>query len=559
MGKVRAYDSPIGIPAPFFGIDQVHTDYAGSTYVAGGFIYRDAGNGPYSHYIDNTSGSCTDTANTYGTETIPRCIIPTSIPTGSVVELHGGPYSALDLSGGILGTAQAPIFIRGYDRNNKTVLTGRGISFNNTVIIENASYLILENLICDGSGLDGATGSSAFSIKSPSDHISIRYSEMRNYPMPDFCPLLDRACWYSAVNGSGTSSATYEADPLARSSYIVWYNNYIHDNSIYPLAYETGRHGIMVESGSENIWILDNKIERSGDDGVQVFHYAGGEHGPSARNIYIGRNEVNDMGENAFDIKQSYDVVMSENKIWGFRKTDQLGAGSDGSAIVLNNDDPSDRLWVINNEIFDSNLGIRSNSIGNVYLTGNIIRDIVRYPRAPDPTALNTSGCGIAGSRSAELNIAHNTFNAIDAGICLGYTAGPIYVENNLISDLNEEIIGYAIAYYSGLLTAYNNLINSTNGNNRLFKVVCSNCLIGQNPLFTDVNNNNFHLLAGSPAIGAGTTTSNIFEDFETLYGFSIAYDYDGNPRPAGAWTLGAFEYVSDPTSPSSPTGLSVL
>ncbi len=41
---------PIGIPVPPFGIDETHMMYAGQTYTAGGFAYKDAGNGPYTHY-----------------------------------------------------------------------------------------------------------------------------------------------------------------------------------------------------------------------------------------------------------------------------------------------------------------------------------------------------------------------------------------------------------------------------------------------------------------------------------------------------------------------------
>ena len=85
----------------------------------------------------------------------------------------------------------------------------------------------------------------------------------------------------------------------------------------------------------------------------------------------------------------------------------------------------------------------------------------------------------------------------------------------------------------------------------------CQNCWTGD-PLFIDPANYNLRPQASSPLIGKGIRHP-VYDEFESRYGISIAYDYDGNPRPTGAWTLGAFEYVSDPTSPNSPTGLNIL
>jgi hypothetical protein len=64
--------------------------YAGKTYAAGGFVYKDAGSGPYTHYVDNTNSASTDTNNPYGTKEKPRKTIPNNLPKGSVVEVHGG-------------------------------------------------------------------------------------------------------------------------------------------------------------------------------------------------------------------------------------------------------------------------------------------------------------------------------------------------------------------------------------------------------------------------------------------------------------------------------------
>ena len=544
--QALAYTPPIGIPSPTFGIEQQHTAYAGQTYAAGGFIYRDSGNGPFSHYIDNTSMNCTDINNSFGTIDSPRCSIPTSIPIGSIIELHGGPYNNINISG-VKGTSSNPIFIRGYSSSNKIHINGRDAN-KRSVSVNNSSYVIIENIITDGSTLTGQIPSSGIAVRSPADHIAVRHSECTGYPIPDLC--VDSACWNAALWSVGAGS---DGAAGGRVSNIVFYDNFIHNNAdkTWPPLYETGRHGIMILGGAEYVWIIGNKMTRSGDDGVQVYWATSGANGPPAHHLYIGDNKIYEMGENAFDIKQSYDVVISKNKVWGFRKTNQLGAGSDGSAIVLNNDDPSDRLWVLYNEIFNSNIGIRANTAGAANLIGNVIYNIVRTEGAPAPTATNVSGCGITASRSADLNILYNTLGKIDSGVCIASTAGPIHADNNLITNLNEATVGYAIAYYTGTLPVYNNMIYSANGNNRLLKISCNNCVVGSDPLLFDVKNNDFRVSAGSPAISAGGGISTSFNTFNSLYNMDISYDFDGRNRPtAGPWTLGAFEYSTNIPAP---------
>ena len=55
---------PIGIPKPTFGIEESHWMYAGQPG------YLDAGNGPYTHYVDNASPASTDTSNPNGDDSV---------------------------------------------------------------------------------------------------------------------------------------------------------------------------------------------------------------------------------------------------------------------------------------------------------------------------------------------------------------------------------------------------------------------------------------------------------------------------------------------------------
>lgn len=70
------YIPPIGIPAPEFGINESHMMYVGAQYDFGNGLedYKDAGNGSYTHYVDNSEGSnCSNNQSEYGSESAPRC------------------------------------------------------------------------------------------------------------------------------------------------------------------------------------------------------------------------------------------------------------------------------------------------------------------------------------------------------------------------------------------------------------------------------------------------------------------------------------------------------
>ena len=80
------YTMPTGIPDPasywstFDPIDgTVASVYGSSTY--------------YTHWVDSTSGSCSDAGN--GTPAAPRCSLPTmtGLAAGTVIQIRGGPYT----------------------------------------------------------------------------------------------------------------------------------------------------------------------------------------------------------------------------------------------------------------------------------------------------------------------------------------------------------------------------------------------------------------------------------------------------------------------------------
>jgi len=68
----------------------------------------------------------------------------------------------------------------------------------------------------------------------------------------------------------------------------------------------------------------------------------------------------------------------------------------------------------------------------------------------------------------------------------------------------------------------------------------CQNCWTGD-PLFVDGANYDLHPQESSPLIGKGVRHP-VYDEFQARYGINIAYDFEGKPRPQGAWTLGALE-----------------
>lgn len=354
------YAPPIGIPAPSFGINESHQMYAGQTYAAGGFAYRDAGNGPYSHYVDN-SVSCTDTNNTYGTAASPRCSIPTTVAAGSVVEIHGGPYTP-----GILwtanGTSALPVFWRGTSKTTWPTITG----LNDLEVT--GTFAIVEFLNGD-----------AIRFTLSGSDTTLRRCDVGPYP------------------GGGVGQLVR----LAGSRHVV-YDCEIHDNS------GTDRHGVFAGPVARDLWIVDNHIHNNSGDSIQFCHSCVGGVLDGPANVYIGRNRMHDDIENCIDLKEFIGpVIISENECYNYASSAQ----SNGDAIRINDEGAQGEVWIIANRIHDSVIGINpddSNSSVNqgVYVIGNIL--------------WNISGSGVGRDATFVLN---NTIYNVNTGIALANEA----------------------------------------------------------------------------------------------------------------------------------------
>lgn len=498
-----SWEPPIGIRAPEFGIEESHTMYENALYDFGnGTVpYPDAGNGPYTHYVDNQHPNATDSNNPYGTPNKPRMTIPLSLSPGSVVEVHNGPYSYTESIHGDLylplvegyGTADKPIFIRGANSSTPFEIGELGTSVNE-IIVRDYSYVILENVFINGP---------AIKIYQPTTHFAIRHSEI------------------TGETTSGIKLWSYKLDfvPGEVKDNIVIYNNKIHDNGPYPASAETGRFGVIIDNASEDVWVVDNDMYYNGDDSLQVIdrYWVPELRGIIADGIYIGRNKMHHDGENAIDIKGSKNVIISQNEIYGYLT---LYSTSAGEAIRINDEGEQDNIWLLYNRIYDSEDGIDPvNALFKPYIIGNVIHNV--------DTAINRDGAIVT----------NNTIYNCTLGV--GRRRGPYYeLSNNIITNCDT---AYDYCSSCGTDVTYSNILYN-NGSSR----ACTDCIYDDPQMEAD----NETPSASSPAVDAAGQISEAYDIFFNTYGLDIRRDIDNKPRPSGGdWDIGAHE-INGPSTP---------
>jgi hypothetical protein len=492
------WTTPLGVPPPTFGVRE-------SAPSAPATWNRET---PGFYYVDNTHPSSTDAVQ-YGHPLVPRKSIPTAIAAGSVVEVRGGPYTtSLNISVGGNGTAIAPIFYRGVGKPRIVGLT------NNRNIALIGSYVIVEGFILEN-----------LQVAPVGHHQSIRDSEMRGMP--------------PAPGGS----AIY----VGAQSDIVVLRNLIHNNGDPNYFEENDIHGVLVGTGAQRVWIVDNEMYGNGGDSVQI------NSGIStmARLIYIARNRMHDEGENAVDIKTAEDVIVSQNRCWNFRPTQFATSGSDGTAIVVNDDNArsgvNNRIFVLFNEISDSTVGVRTQWYA--YVIGNLIYRI--------------TNAGVLSFGSHDVHVEHNTFIALTRAlerfggavgnkalflnnVVYGRTADDVKVTGN---GTGASVVASSlfpsparITWGGTLFTGLTSFIGAQG---------CAGCVEGD-PQFVSLSTGEFRLKTTSPALGTAVA-SGVYAGYQNLYGVSIAYDAHGRSRPGldGKWDMGAFE--TDGIAPPAP------
>jgi len=285
-------------------------------------------------------------------------------------------------------------------------------------------------------------------------------------------------------------------------------------------------------SNSNNIKFLGNNVHDSGAGRSKLYHSV--YFTTNSNHLEIGWNKIQNnrtcrgIQFHSTGGNNQFDLAVHDNLIHG-----QICDGINFATI-----DPSKGPVVAYNNI--------------VYSVGN----------GPDPTdgdsnyaCIDSPGItnvGSPGTGTAE--IFNNTFYDCGSRILTSGAAGEsgaitvqsgspqLRFRNNIIYARPGEV------YISGnsnasLITGSNNLLFGGGG--------APSSLAGSilaDPKIANLSLFDFHLLAGSPAIDAGTTPP------------LIAPDLDGNARPQGpAYDIGAYEAISGATRPNPPTNLTVV
>ncbi len=563
---------PIGIPTPEFGVTQSHTMYAGQNYDYNGTMgpYGDAGNGPFTHYVDFNTGS--DAGNPFGTVAAPRRTIPANLTPGSVVEVHGTDInydSRIYITGE--GTLDKPIFIRGANAATKPL-------FRVGLAIE-GNFIICENIEYDardwGTGMAGAgwfivTASQTAPFK-VFHHVCLRHSLGRDQPTND------GATPYGVQVGHTNSSLN---DSSSLIEHVVVYDVEVRNYSQWDnFTGGNDNAGVIFATNSRNGWVVDCHLHHIRGDAISVNRANPQSNQAAARNVYVGRNYLHNCKENIIDFKNGVSCVFSQNTCHTVRLSDS----SSGNAITIHDDDSSadwpgsDDIWILFNTVYDAESGIHHENeivfpIGKPsrsYIIGNILFDIRLIRGNP-----NLAGVAISKGQEAQSRIINNTIYNCDHGIWLGLPtlarpdACTQVVRNNIVYDLTERYKsqtgkdGMQVYIRTDVILPFtaqdHNLYFEDTGQIRLnitqpglievpFSSVTDlvaatgvgNGDVITDPKFVDPSVLDFHLTADSPARAAGVA-DDAYATFAAQFGLSIDVYQDGAPRPAGQFDMGA-------------------
>jgi hypothetical protein len=272
--------------------------------------------------------------------------------------------------------------------------------------------------------------------------------------------------------------------------------------------------------------------------------------------IYVGRNLSWQNKQTGMWTKFATDVVFSQNTIHSHRPSDSSSGAGCGWQYG------PERVWFLYNRIYDCEMGIGSASSNgpggagtgmDIYLIGNLIYDIHRT----EPGGGGPWKYGAAMSltdETARKHVVNNTIYDADAGLLYARGEGPVFVTNNIFSNVKEESVwverdeaaaasklDYTLFDPAAQIIWGSTPTYDLNGFRADFPAQGTGCLEAQ-ARFVNAAADDLHLAATSPALDAGTIDA-VYGAFQDLYGLDISIDFDGVSRPQGsAFDLGAFE-----------------
>lgn len=567
-GLVQAESIYLGVPDPGFGITDVAPDSA--TLCTNWPTAATTG----CYYIDPGGAGATNSSNTFGYPNKPRTSVPDPIPAGSLIEVHttnGVIYSTAHNSGGGILTCQGTsatfalgtagrAWIRGVDNGANRPTMSR------PWVVE-GDYCTFENMFWDGDQF--ATVESGFLRFSTAANAS--YVVFRNIEIDGDSGQASSSALMSAGGGAGVHS------------YIVWYNNDIHDNGDLaawladPDDTDPDAGGIVINRNADHIWVLDTDMYEHTGSCLQINAGNTAGFGITLHHIYVAGNVVHNCLQGGFGVKQSEDVVLSQNQSYDhYDRFNSIDGGSPSKCFGWQYS-PS-RLWIIGNIGHGCSFGMYGTvaQAGTdpgvatyVAVVGNILYDIrnegLVYPVWSPDANFQPSAIMMRVSATTETArtsyIVDNLIESSLAGIYLDQNAGTYIVTGNILAN-RDEAAGHdmnipATTHTNGTFT--NNLIYSPGdfsirvGSTNYTSLASYQAAFGtqgdnyvtSDPSFVDASTHDYHVTGGSPAIDAGIAQDAMRDDFMTRHGVSIYFDIDDVARPQnGTWDMGPYEDV---------------
>lgn len=562
----NAYTPPIGVPDPKWenSIHPIDTAVPNRpsnwTRDIKGF-----------YYVDPDHAQATDSKNTYGYPNKPRKTIPKIVAAGSYVEISGR-YNQDAVYIKYNCTPSAPCWLVG-NKNDRPNFTGN-------LKIDDSDYLIIDSVDFVGGG------GTAVSIKGSSHHIAYRHSKIADREQY----LRNNGGWQSHV---GVSIKPDDGDTI---SDIVVYGNtfsklgeYSYTGKLDPNFHAVGPTLWNSSGVLKDVWVLNNFCSLLAGDCVQINAGNQDKSWERLHHIYVGKNISSETRQGGIGVKQSSDVIISQNKFYGFKGA---GAGNAGGGIVFKYEKRN--LWIIFNEVFDSNFGIRQANTGDktegeeVHIIGNLIYNIKPVKSDYNPIDPWSQGVAIALHRGhLDRYIVDNTIHNVSDGINI-INDGGVDISGNILSDIGESrgnrffMTGTAgnknhvsMDYNLFYDDARQEYLHGANRNQSvdniedLRKKVPSFCKLHcdfTRPGFVktskDSSAQDFRITASSAAAGKNRRHYS-YDRFEQLYGIDIYKDFNGKSRLVNT-AIGAFEVdstfepkqpskSSDPINPADP------
>ncbi|MDF2721796.1 MAG: uncharacterized protein K0Q59_1471 [Paenibacillus sp.] len=298
---------------------------------------------------------------------------------------------------------------------------------------------------------------------------------------------------------------------------------------------------IQVLEGSNHVHIIGNKIHNAFEEGVK---------GYLVSDYVVDGNLIYDMGHEGIDFVNVQSSTIRNNEIYDVGRVGLLAKG--GSADIE----------VYNNYIHNHNVNMAE---GAIYMGGSTgyawTRDysvngyeawnMVVYNNVVVADTLNgvpsiNNGIGFVGSKdsAAYNNIVIGTRNGIflysprSTQPQVGWdwdpdNLNPEFKNNIIMNTTDNAVIAAGTKQPVNWVHDYNLYFNNAN-----LPIQQELNGVYADPHFSDLAEGDWHLEAGSPAIGAGQAIS----EFELMNGQSIdiSSDYDGNPRGT-VWDMGIY------------------